>query len=245
MSTTLTRERRKGTVRTAVCAGCDQPLRAEEQYCPTCGAPRPERITLARLFSEARSKLIDLDFKLIRTLRDLVRRPGAAVRRYVEGNRQRLSNPIWFAFLTVTAYIAVNNYFSQSVGRFFDPLVNARGLWPYLFFVGLVPGVALQRALFRKSGYNFAETYTFALLVCGLWVIAETAYIPLARIDGPWIRIALGLIEAVYFAWATTDFVGQRKPSAWLRGVLVYVGYAGTLMAALYLLFMRMVSKLG
>ena len=60
----------------------------------------------------------------------------------------------------------------------------------------VVPGVALQRRLFRKAGYNFAETYTFALLVCGLRVLAETAFIPLGRMGTPWYRIVLGLIEA-------------------------------------------------
>ena len=243
MPSTLTREKSKEAARAAVCAGCDQPLRADEQYCPTCGAPRPERLTLARLFSEARSKLIDLDFKLIRTLRELLRRPGATARRYVEGNRQLISNPIWFAFLATTAYIAANNFLARGMSRFFNPLVNARGLWPYLFFLALVPGAALQRLLFRKSGYNFAETYTFALLVCGQLVLAETLYIPLTTVGWPWARSALTLVEAMYFAWAIRGFVGDR--SVWVRGLAAFVGYAGTAVGILWLLVAQLLSGFG
>jgi Protein of unknown function (DUF3667) len=242
MPITLTREKPGAVARAAVCAGCDQPLRADESSCPTCGAPRPERITLARLFNEARGKLIDLDFKLIRTLRDLLRGPGTAARRYIEGNRQQISNPIWFAFLATTAYIATNNFLTRGAGRVFNPLVSARGLWPYLFFFALVPGAALQRLLFRKAGYNFAETYTFALLVCGQLVLAETAYIPFATVGWPWARIALTLMEALYFAWAITGLMGDRRKSAWLRGVAAFIAYAGTAVGVLWLLVAQLLS---
>jgi hypothetical protein len=128
------------------------------------------------------------------------------------------------------------------VSRVFNPLVSARGFWPYLFFLALVPGAALQRLLFRRAGYNFAETYTFALFVCAQLVLAETAYIPLATAGWPWARIALTLLEALYFAWAVTGFVGDRKSSVWLRGVAAFLGYAGTAVGILWLLVTQLTS---
>jgi len=243
-SKTLVKEKSRTTAAAAQCSNCAHALAEEDAYCASCGARRPERITVARLFTEARVKVLSLDFKLLRTLRDLVRRPGNAIREYIAGQREQLSNPIWFAFLTTTAFIAANNYLTRGMSRIFNPLVNARGLWPYLFFVAILPGVALQRLLFRRSKLNVAETYAFATMICGQLVLAEAAYIPLSTIGWPWGRLAFTLLEAVYVAWAITQLYESRKPSVWLRGIIAFVGYAGTAVGALWIMIREMTRLL-
>jgi hypothetical protein len=212
MPITLTREKPGAVARAAVCAGCDQPLRADESYCPTCGAARPERITLARLFSEARGKLIDLDFKLIRTLRDLVRAPGTAARRYIEGNRQQLSNPIWFAFLATTAYIAANNFLTRGVSRVFNPLVNTRACGPTCFSSRLCRA-PLQRMLFRKAGYNLRRR---TRSLCW-YAVSSCSRKPYIRCYD---RLALGCRARSWkrlFRVGDYGFVRDRRPVVWLR----------------------------
>jgi uncharacterized protein DUF3667 len=245
LSKTLVKEKPETTAAApaALCSNCAHALAEADAYCPSCGARRPERITVARLFAEARHKVLSLDFKLLRTLRDLVRRPGTAIREYIAGQREGLSNPIWFAFLTTTAFIAANNFLARGMSRIFNPLVNARGLWPYLFFVAILPGVGVQRLLFRKSKLNFAETYAFATLICGQLVLVEAAYLPLATIGWPWGRLLLTLLEAFYFAWAIAQLNDSRKPSVWLRGIIAFVGYAGTAVGALWLMI-RQITQL-
>lgn len=205
---------------------------------------RPERITVKGVLNEVFQKVTHLDFKVFRTIGQLCTRPGQMVRAYVQEQRERFSNPFAFAFASATLSIAVNNLVSRGVGRFFDPLLSYRMFWPYTLFLLVVPAVALQRLLFRKRGFNFAETYTFALYTGGALVLFNTLLLPLELLPdlGWWVRGPRIALQAIYFAWAVTGFVGSNKLSVWARGLLSFAAYGGIAVGTLWTLVSYMWS---
>jgi hypothetical protein len=208
---------------------------------------RAERITVRRVLNEVFQKVTQLDFKVFRTIGQLCTRPGQMVRSYVQEKRERYSNPFAFAFATVTLYIALNSLIASEMERFFDPLTSYRAFWPYAMFLLMVPAVALQKLLFRKSGYNFAETYTFALFMAGQLALFHTLLLPLELLPdvGWWQNGPMLVVQALYFAWAVTGFVGSSKLSVWARGLLSFAAYGGIVVGTIWALVSYMWSGIA
>src|SRR6185369_11684505 len=68
------------------CANCAEPLAGE--FCSRCGQPAIDyHRPLSDLFSDVVGDILNLDTRLIRTLRPLMFTPGAVVKDYIAGRR--------------------------------------------------------------------------------------------------------------------------------------------------------------
>lgn len=173
-----------------------------------------------------------------RTAATLLSKPGRVYHEYVDGFRESVSNPAIFAFLGATSYIALNYFTTSEVGRFFDPLSAARHLWPYLGIALLAPVMALQRAMFKRAKYNYAETMAFGMFVLGELGFANAlmrGFLYAANIK-PTLPLALALLmpQAAYTAWCVTQFYGDTRRRTWLRGAAVFAAYAALSAGILY-----------
>ena len=211
------------------------------------GGVTAERITFRQVFRSSVRALADLDFASARTVVGLARAPGLTARRYIEGERSRFTNPVKLAFLTSTLYVLMNGLTTTSgVMAMFDPLVALQGVWPYAMLVLLLPAAVVQRMLFRKRRYNVAECYAFGLFVLGAVALAGAVVLTVVRVASialpPWPAL---LIAAVYWSWSVTGLYGDRRPSVWLRGLVVYAATLGALAGALYAVQAYRFSGLG
>jgi hypothetical protein len=219
------------------CVRCG--VQVSGQYCSGCGESAPSRLTVRGILRDFSRKVARIDFNLPRTLLDLARKPGHMLSGYLLGLRSRYTNPIGYLFLSSTAFIVVNSWLNRNsdLARIFDPFELLSTFWPYAIFALIVPGAALHRFLFRKRHINFAESYTTALYLVAQIIVLETALLPLTwRTQTTAVRIPLALAEAAYVAWAVSRLHDERGPSGWLRGVLVFAGYAaGVLSVVAYI----------
>ena len=84
------------------CLNCGHPFLNREKFCPECGqANKGDRITFASFIHEIFNGLFNFDAKFWKTIIPLLTKPGKVSRDYIEGKRQRYSNPFRF-YLTVS-----------------------------------------------------------------------------------------------------------------------------------------------
>ncbi len=218
---------------------------ADGAYCAACGHPRSERLTLPGLFRRTLRKIRDLDFSIVRTLTGLLHRPGELIREYVAGRRAPYINPLGYALLTVTAFVAVDSALSTGMSYFFDPVLWYGWLSPYLGIVAVIPAALIPRWLFPRRDLTHAETMAFVLYTGAQIVLLETLLVAVNNwANLSWLWIPGALLEAGYMAWALTRFLDDRKVTVWLRGLLIYALMAAGVVVPMYLLVRNIFSGL-
>jgi hypothetical protein len=200
-----------------------------DDYCPSCGQPRSDRLTFRALLGTSLGTLVDLDRGWLHTVISLTVRSGQAAREYVDGRRLRYTNPLKYCFIVITVYALTINFLQISIEI---PGTAPRsdlerqlyfithGLLAYLAFLTLYPTAVLQALLFRGSGLNAAESYVFCLFVFG-----HVNWLSILFAATGWLETAAGLtalfpLQWAYVLWALAGFYGARRPPV-LRGLLI------------------------
>jgi Protein of unknown function (DUF3667) len=156
-------------------------------------------------------------------------RPGRMVREYVGGRRKPYLAPARYAFVLTTVLVVLVHLFDLDVR---GPLPIPRteqelsalhfvySVLAYLIYVILAPSSFVQRLLFARAPYNFAETYVFQLYVFGhiTWLSV------LFAVTG-WVNTWPGLVivlaaQCAYVTWALSGFYASARLSVLLRGLL-------------------------
>ncbi len=192
------------------CGSCGATLTGE--FCARCGSPQPGRLSFRRIFRDITRHITELDIRIIKTIVDLTLRPGEACRSYVDGNRQRYTNPLIYAFIVATVHLLLVTVFGL------DAAYNMVG---YLIYPAMIPAALAMVWLFLKERFNFAECYVFLLFVYGhlMWLLTAFAFIDLS---GSWLGAGIGqLIETAYFIWAVTGFYQNKHPVTLLKALIL------------------------
>jgi hypothetical protein len=80
------------------------------EYCYACGQHFLEgRLTIRRLVRDFVVRKLGLEGGLLRTIVDLTLRPASMIRDYINGRRQRYTNPVAYLLLTGSAYVLLSN----------------------------------------------------------------------------------------------------------------------------------------
>ena len=239
-----------GTIVAAACANCDAPLTGP--YCQECGQKRASLVgPLRALVEEALEVVFDLDNALLRTLRRLVRRPGALTLDYLEGRRARYLLPSRLYLLTSIVYFALAGLtvrqtmlfvsMGDTEGAAAQALVD---LMPR-FMVVMVPAFALVlKAMLRRRLY--AEHLVFAVHVHAAWFLLYSidtvaqpfaAPITLGRVTPVTVLAALvsgaaQIGSLVYLFLAIRRVYGLNRGRALAATIVALLGYFAMLAAA-------------
>lgn len=220
----------------AVCQDCGAALVG--QYCHACGLRAVEgRLGFADVGRWVLAKLLDTDRGLLLTVREMTLRPGATIRRYLAGQRGRLTNPFAYLFigaaLSFLVWSLLAHGLDQKLGqeaadavRAFGPITDDQArraaelqlkLMPYLAHLQLamcLPLVLLLRLFFRRVGYNLAEICVFALFASGQVYMVDvvlTAGLVALRASMKVHTNATLLLYAVVFSHAAAGFFGGGR----------------------------------
>ncbi|MCC8363230.1 DUF3667 domain-containing protein [Lysobacter sp. A6] len=89
------------------CPTCHRAVVSE--YCPGCGERRlrPRDLTLRGLLAQMAQSITNLDARLLRTARSIVRHPGELTVRYLQGPRKPYIGPIAFFLLANVLFVAM------------------------------------------------------------------------------------------------------------------------------------------
>lgn len=165
----------------SACANCDAPRMGE--YCYQCGQHFLEgRLTIRRLVRDFLVRKLGLEGGLLRTVVDLTVRPATMIRDYVNGRRQRYTNPVAYLLLVAGLYVLLAGTWTDAMveglrsdnaelgGPAAESMVQVQlymdghpALMTVILCLFLVPAL---RVLFRGTTTT-AESSVFALFVSG------------------------------------------------------------------------------
>ncbi|MEQ1744795.1 MAG: DUF3667 domain-containing protein [Saprospiraceae bacterium] len=241
-----------------ICKNCSTEYTGK--HCPQCGQrAKVKRITTKAVFEEIRDRLIHLDSGFFFTFFQLVRRPGSAIREFLEGKRVLYTKPIkfliWATALNFLVFhligldkemmdaVAQQQTGGQSAGakefqaKFMQYIFDHPAIMIFL----LIPNLALFSWLyFRKAGYNYAEHFVLNSYLMGAVSLFGLVLNPLSRLAGTDKNVFVAktalsmLVWVVYVAWAYGGFFRpqRRKWLCWLKAALAVIsGYAMMIIA--------------
>lgn len=216
------------------------------------------RLTLRAIAIDLLTRFFSLERGWLCTVKELFTEPGPMIRRYVEGERLLYANP--FAYLLVATAISV--VIQKSVG-FQDWMVEGtlanpqlrpaqaeliaqmqHFIFAHLLYVTLgilIPFTLCMRLFFRRSGYNLAEMFVFALYTSGHTSLFAVIFLPLTRYFEFNPMLAGVPVLLIYMGYAAVGFFGGRVWTVvrtWVAyglGFFCYMAFVMT-MVLIYLL---------
>jgi hypothetical protein len=237
---------------TTACANCQAPRMGE--YCYRCGQHFLEgRLTIRRLVMDFIVRKLGLEGGLLRTVVELTARPHVMIREYVDGRRQRYTNPVAYLLLVAGLYVLVSRLWADAlaaglrlqngeadgaeVQSFMEAMVQVQlytdqhpSLMTMVLCLFLVPTL---RVLFRGT-VNTAEASVFTLFVSAhlllLQVVVGTGALVLSAdlyraITGP-----ATFVPAVALLFSAGRFFGTRFTSYLKVALALAVTMVGLLM---------------
>lgn len=210
-------------------------------YCGQCGQnAKVHRFTLAGLLHDVPHAVFHVERGILPTLAGLLRRPGATINGYLDGQRTRFFNPLSLLVLCAGVYAAL--YSQPWLLSILEPLIDPRARghitstlgwltrWYSLLLMLSVPLMGLLNWLFyRHHERNIAEhmvvmAYTNAvgtlLMILPLYPVLLGLHWSGWAMAQRWMGIAwliVALVAVVYQGWAVGQvFADQRR--ARLRG---------------------------
>ncbi len=224
------------------CRNCGQPRLG--QHCHGCGQRYgEERLGFRLLQRWLIGHFLEVDRGLLLTVRELTLRPGRTIRSYVQGQRQRYTNPFTYLFLWVGLSVLVWSVLGHGFeAQMKDEVTRAAtrvspalhfsaaqaercaeihlALVPYsrqLLLSMCLPLVAMLRLLFRRSGYNLAEHSVFTLFgVAQVSLLGALLYAGLFLAHAPYhVVTSVPLVTfPLVFITAGMGFYGGRLGTA-------------------------------
>ena len=232
-----------------VCKNCATEFKGK--FCPQCGQKaKTKRITTKQVFSEARQRIFHYEQGFWYTSKELLTRPGHAIREYIEGKRVQHIKPIKFMFWTsaisfllfhligldkdMMQKIEEQQGASSPIGQqLSQKIFQLLSDHPAIMMFLMIPMIAFwSRLLFRRKGYNFAEHFVLNTFLMGELSLAAIVTMPISKFltsisstTWPVTLFSVG-IWVVYFSWAYSQFFQQRSIGTWLKGGLaILLGY--------------------
>ncbi|WBX70973.1 DUF3667 domain-containing protein [Tenacibaculum retecalamus] len=100
------------------CLNCGYPFSQDEKFCPECGQKnKGKKITLGSFIREVFAGFFSWDARFWRTLLPLLIKPGKVSKDYIDGKRNRYSNPFRF-YLTVSVIFFLIIGMTKSYDKF-------------------------------------------------------------------------------------------------------------------------------
>ena len=212
-----------------LCLGCHQPLAGP--YCAACGQPAATRarITLKDLLHDIPHSIWHVDHGVFYTLRELLARPGATLRRYLAGERARFFRPLALLLLVagvasllmavlhldkVMAEVPARNASAQAqaVARSMTAVNHLILKYFSWFTIAMLPLYAwLSWALLRRLQLYYTEHLLANAFLLSAALLLQIGFMPLQKFTtgGPFFQ-AIMLCESaalpLYQAWAFNQF---------------------------------------
>lgn len=224
----------------AVCLNCRTRLRGP--YCHECGQEADDPVVaIGPLLADAFRQLVDLETRLLVTLRALVAKPGELTREYVAGRRTSYLSPFRLYVLATVVFGAATAFSDLRIATNVadpDPDVWLRfWIWSVL---GMLPIFAGILKLIIGNGRYYAEHLVFAIHYHAFAFFLSAVVLPISELS-PSFPLTLGLLASlpiaisVYLVKALRRSYGQSMLRALSAGVALLVAYSVIQFVALLL----------
>lgn len=227
----------------------------EGKHCPQCGQrAKVKRITTKAVFEEVRDRLLHIDSGFLFTFLQLARRPGAAIREFIEGKRTPYTKPIKFLIWATALNFLVFHLLgldqeiihavteqqtrqpaSAGARAFQEKFTRYIFDHPAVMVFLLIPNLSLCSWLFfRKEKCNYAEHIVLNAYLMGAVSLFGLVTNPVLKImhtnqASLYLRYTFNILLVFgYIGWGYVSFFQpqHRKWLCWLKAVFsIVLGY--------------------
>jgi hypothetical protein len=199
-------------------------------YCPHCGQETATEKFNTGYLGKKLLDAFDLDRGLFHSLLNLLWRPGTAIRKYVDGHRRELVNPVKL-FLILGAIATVLTTIWESSMHDTPPAALGFELYDYpnfyhyaakyfsFFNLTAIPLFsAFSWILFKKTGFNFIENLVLNLYIgAGQFLILILfKALPVALFSDTF-NFVYGSLNFLYNVWALVFFFRAFSAIGFIR----------------------------
>jgi len=214
------------------CKYCKEPVSGD--YCASCGQPvRLEKIDRRYVMNEI-ADVLNVNNRMIYTIKCLVINPGNSVRQYITADRSRFVKPISFVFINALIYTFVHYLFPLSIEDIIPQMeVEVEEIEKTVFkwtqensgYVTLLTGLFMAfgiKIFFRKAGYNLSETFMLLCFLFGLTLLFDVVFLLLQKITGLNLTQVFTIVETLYITWAVGQFFDGKKAVSYIKAFLSF-----------------------
>ncbi len=100
------------------CLNCENDISEEDNFCPKCGQVNDlQKVSLKQYLSAYFDDFLSFDSRLLRTIVQLIFKPGYVTKNYVEGKRMMYVNPFkLYLQITILFFLVVGLF--QTIDKF-------------------------------------------------------------------------------------------------------------------------------
>jgi uncharacterized protein DUF3667 len=218
------------------------------QYCPSCGQKQRERPTVAGLAGELFQELVNVDGKVLTTVRSVLTRPGQLTIDFLEGRRARHLSPLRLFLIVFAFFFFLSGELlttASGTQELYGPLIRtraaAKGLAVEEYVTRLEPtiliGIKTMRAgllvvnsvwyflLFRRRRPHYIDHLVLSLELASISLTIGILGSLLIRATGSPINNLLIAAPASvgYATLAAHRFYGRSWPSTLWRVLFAYL----------------------
>lgn len=223
-----------------ICKNCNSNI--EGKFCRTCGQKAStERITFRYLLNEISNSIFQINRGFFFTVKELLIRPGHAIRDFIHGKRVSHYKPIGFLLVTATIYVFTIHLLETSTyidsmlsgakeamleksetstdSKFLNWVELNQAYIPLL----LIPLFATASFLaFFKSGYNYFEHIVLYIYITGEKMLMYLLCGFLVK-DVDTVMSIITIISPLYTFWVYVQFFNEKKKARVL--FLIFLKY--------------------
>jgi hypothetical protein len=215
------------------CAKCDTIVNSK--YCHNCGqATELKRIDKRYIIGE----IVDFFFAnkgFVYTVKQIVVRPGEAVRRFLKEDRHRFVKPITFIVITSLIHAIVHQVFNVNASDYHMQSLEEGSTvdmimgWITVYYPGysnIISGLLvafLIKLFFKKYGYNIFEIFVLICFTTGITMLISSFIALIQTLTTFKIVQFATYIDIVYMGWAIGQFFDRKKISSYIRAFLSYL----------------------
>lgn len=230
------------------CLNCENLF--DGSFCNQCGQKAAtHRFTMHEWLHEIPHSLFHVDSGFFQTIKTLFRRPGAAVREYLEGKRKSLFSPFLYVLIWCGIYVVVSHLFEKPKAA--PPQIKPDDLMAAFAYIEahyykiivvamIVPTTVGSYLAYYRTGYNFAENLVLNSYLIGQLVIADIILFLLSTaMNGtgmiPVVKFVEFILKYPFWFWMYWQFF---KPKKWYWGILQFIASQIITGIALYVLIL-------
>ncbi len=235
-----------------ICKNCQNEF--EGNFCNHCGQKASvRRLDLKYLVQDVPNSVFQLNRGFFFTVKEILTKPGHAIRNFIEGKRQAYYKPIAFLIVVSTIYILINyfmgvNSLVEDVLTGIEIGARAEEDESNLFFTKWLPKYQIyvpffvlplfsiaSYLAFRKSDYNYVEHFVLNVYITAQQFIIYSAFAFVISDDGPLVLLQF-IIGIGFVFWTYIQFFSNKKLSR--KVGLVVLTYMFFILFSIVLIFL-------
>lgn len=218
----------------SICNNCSEGLPTEAMFCPGCGQSVKEiSRPWTEFVREILAELVDVDGRMLVSMRLLLTRPGFLTMEYVAGRRASYTSPLRLYLVISLVFFLVLPLFLPSISDTNPDHKLSVDLYSKSMFL-LLPAFALLLKLFYRPVF-FINHLVFSVHLFSAMFIVFGILLATESLADRFILVAL--VQAVFTLYIAAYFVGALHnvyQESWPRTILKFI--------ALLILFLMMVG---